>query len=690
MAAFTNHLVHETSPYLLQHAHNPVEWYPWGEAALNKALSEDKPILVSIGYAACHWCHVMERESFEDEDTAAFMNEHFVNIKIDREERPDLDHIYMGAVQTMTGAGGWPLNVFLTPQKKPFYGGTYYPPEPAYNRPSWRQVLMGVVEAFYERRDKLEESAERLTGQMVKAAGYGLNAEETRVDDRTPDAIFQNIMLSADTIHGGFGAAPKFPQVYVIRYLFKYYYYTGNAAALDQALLSLDKMIRGGIYDQLGGGFARYATDSEWLVPHFEKMLYDNALLLQAVCEAFQITGYMRYKEVITETLDFVQREMMSKEGGFYTALDADSEGIEGKYYVWDKSEIDALLGADSDLFCKFYDVTGGGNWEHTNILNIRKPAPDFAGEEGISELQLEETLKKGRMCLLKARSERVKPLLDDKIILGWNALMNTGCSMAYAATGEDRYRDLAERNMKFIFDAFSGASWKHSYKNGVASNPAFLDDYACLVEALIHLQEVTGNQGYLESAKEISEVVLDDFYDDKSGLFFFTHRDQQDVIIRTREIYDGSTPSGNSTMALNLQCLSLIFDNIEWRRISEKMIGSVLNMVTRYPTSFGKWACMVTGLVYGKNEIAIVGGQYREFSKELLANYLPDRVLQSSGDNNYHFPLLQNRLTDHATGIYLCRNFACEKPVWNIRDLLELIDNNEVLAGRKNTISDK
>ncbi len=674
MAAYSNHLVHETSPYLLQHAHNPVEWYPWGETALNKALREDKPILVSIGYAACHWCHVMERESFEDKDTADFMNEHFVNIKIDREERPDLDHIYMSAVQMLTGAGGWPLNVFLTPQKKPFYGGTYFPPQPIHNRPSWKQVLMGVAEAFYERRDKLEDSAESLTGQLMKAAGYGLT-ETTAPSSDTPDIIYHNIMQSADTVHGGFGGAPKFPQVFAIQYLLKYYYYNNTPGALNQALLSLDKMIYGGIYDQLAGGFARYATDAEWLVPHFEKMLYDNALMLQVLCEAFQLTGNPLYKRIIADTIGFVQREMMSPEGGFYAALDADSEGVEGKYYVWDKRDIDQLLGTDAPVFCRFYDVTDEGNWEHTNILNIRKPVPDFARDEGIEEQVLEDILQKGRACLARERDKRVRPLLDDKILLSWNALMNTGCSMAYAATGEEHYLALAEKNMRFIFNAFGGETWKHGYKNGAASNPAFLDDYANLIEALIHLQEVTGNQDYLFRAKELTELALADFYDAGTGLFYFTRKDQQDVIFRTKEIYDGSTPSGNATMALNLRCLSLIFDNNEWNNISEKMLGSMLNMVTRYPTSFGKWAGMVTGLVYGKSEIAIVGSQYKQLSKEVLANYLPDRVLQSSGGDHSFFPLLQNRLIPHKTNIYLCKGYACQKPVTSVAGLLELLD---------------
>ncbi len=675
MAAYSNHLAQESSPYLQQHAHNPVDWYPWGDTALDKAISEDKPILVSIGYAACHWCHVMERESFEDADTAAFMNEHFVNIKIDREERPDLDHIYMGAVQTLTGAGGWPLNVFLTPQKKPFYGGTYFPPEPMYNRPSWKQVLMGVVEAFYERREKLEGSAEDLTRQLIKTSGYGLS-DAIIPDVSMLDSMYSHIMQSADKVHGGFGGAPKFPQVFSIQYLFKYHYYRNVPEAFAQALLSLDKMVYGGIYDQLGGGFARYATDAEWLVPHFEKMLYDNALLVQVLCEAFQQTGKTLYKHTIATTLDFVQREMMSVEGGFYSALDADSEGVEGKYYVWDKKEIDSILGEDAEIFCRFYNVTVDGNWEDTNILNIPTPPVAFAETEGISLQQLESILKKGRDRLWRERNKRVRPLLDDKILLGWNAMMNLAYTKAYAATGEEHYLTLARKNMMFIFNSFFSGSWHHGYKNGIVSNSAFLDDYASLIEALIHFQEVTGDQSYLEKAKDLTEIVLENFHDGETGLFFFTHKDQRDVIFRSKDTYDGSVPSGNATMASNLQYLSLIFDNNEWGKMSEKMMGSMMNMVTRYPTSFGRWACLITGLVYGKNEIAIVGSQHRIMSKELLLNYLPDRVLQSSENNNTNYPLLQNKLINHNTNIYLCNNYTCKNPVTSVAELLKLLVN--------------
>jgi Highly conserved protein containing a thioredoxin domain len=400
-----NRLIHETSPYLLQHAHNPVDWYPWGEEALNRARHENKPILVSIGYAACHWCHVMEKESFEDEETARFMNEHFINIKIDREERPDLDHIYMDAVQAMTGSGGWPLNVFLTPEGKPFYGGTYFPPKAMYNRPSWKDILNGVAQAYAQKRDEVELQAANLTQHLFQANSFGMQAlagdlvEHFKVEK--VHEMFRNIMKNADRQDGGFGRAPKFPQSFVIQYLLHYYYHTKNQDALDQACLSLDKMIYGGIHDQLGGGFARYSTDGEWLVPHFEKMLYDNALLVNVLSEAYQLTGKPLYRRAIEQTIGFVQRELSSPEGGFYSALDADSEGVEGKFYVWSKAEVESVLGEDAALFCEFYDITEKGNWEHKNILNIRKPPEQFAAERNIAVEQLLTKLDEGRAKLL-------------------------------------------------------------------------------------------------------------------------------------------------------------------------------------------------------------------------------------------------------------------------------------------------
>ncbi|MBX2924434.1 MAG: thioredoxin domain-containing protein [Chitinophagaceae bacterium] len=679
MAEYSNHLAGETSPYLLQHAHNPVEWYPWGEVALAKAVEEDKPILVSIGYAACHWCHVMEKESFEDGETAALMNEYFINIKIDREERPDLDHIYMSAVQTMTGSGGWPLNVFLTPGKKPFYGGTYYPPAPAFNRPSWKQVLQGVANAFLQKREQLEKQAESLTTQIVQSGNFGITGQaQPQINQDYIETTFRHVMAAADRVRGGFGSAPKFPQTFAILFLLRHFHYTHNGEALQQAKLSLDSMIYGGIYDQLGGGFARYSTDGEWLAPHFEKMLYDNALLVSTMCEAWQLTHDKLYQKTVAHTVDFVMRELMSEEGGFFSALDADSEGVEGKYYIWSKQEVARLLGGDAPVFCDYYDISENGNWEGKNILRATQPLHGFAVGRGLSCEALERTLSKCSAVLLAERNRRVPPALDDKILLGWNALMNTACSKAYAAFGNERYRQLAVKNMAFLLKNFfdeGNREWKHGYKNGVASNPAFLDDYACLIQALIHLQEITGNAAYLLKAKELTELVLEHFEDKESGLFFFTHYKQQDVIIRIKEIHDGATASGNATMAWNLLYLSLIFDNSAYRDRAGWMVGSLAGVVSRYPTSFGMWALVIQGIYYGKNEIAIVGDRYKDILSDVLACYVPDRVIQSSLTNNETFPLLANRHVANQTNIYLCRDYSCKNPVQKSEELMQLIE---------------
>ena len=443
----TNRLIHETSPYLLQHAHNPVDWYPWGDEAFERARAEDKPVLVSIGYAACHWCHVMERESFEHEEVAAIMNELFINIKVDREERPDVDHIYMDAVQAMSGSGGWPLNVFLTPDRKPFYGGTYFPTQRAFNRPSWTEVLHSLSNAYKTQKQEILQQAEQLTEHLKASNAFGLSVTDPAglFTEGNITEAYHNIMHQADRQWGGFGKAPKFPQTFAIGFLLRYAHLEGVEEARQQALLSLDKMKQGGIYDHVGGGFARYSTDTEWLVPHFEKMLYDNALLVSVLAEAYQLTDDERYEEVIEETLQFVERELMHAEGGFYSALDADSEGEEGRFYVWSEEEIQQVLGPEAELFCAYFDVSEKGNWEGKNILWVKVPLHQFALERNMDPALLASFIIRSKQKLLEQRSKRVRPQLDDKILLGWNALMASAYCNAFAATGNDHYRDVAQ-----------------------------------------------------------------------------------------------------------------------------------------------------------------------------------------------------------------------------------------------------
>ena len=677
----TNKLIDETSPYLLQHAHNPVNWYPWGEEALQRAKNENKPILVSIGYSACHWCHVMERESFEDEATAKLMNENFINIKIDREERPDLDNIYMDAVQAMTGSGGWPLNVFLTPDAKPFYGGTYFPPQRAYNRPSWQETLVSVSQAFRERRHEIDAQSENLTAHLLKANSFGLQqiaGEEIFTKEKYDEAA-QQILKSGDKEWGGFGKAPKFPQTFSIQFLLRYHHVTQNKEAVEQALLSLDKMIDGGIYDQIGGGFARYSTDTEWLAPHFEKMLYDNALLVSVLSEAYQLTRKERYKEVIDETMEFIQRELLlSDKKGFYAALDADSEGVEGKFYVWSMEEVKRIIGVDAGIYCDYYDISEKGNWEHTNILRVKKSKEAIAAEKKIPVSELKKILASGNKKLLDERNKRIRPALDDKIILGWNALMNTACSKAYAATGNEAYRQLAIDNMNFLLSGFTSQrpdEFHHTWKNGKAKYPAFLDDYANLIEALIYLQEITANRKWINKASTIAQFVMNDFIEEETGFFFYTPAGQEDIIVRKKEVYDGAVPSGNSVMACNLWKLSLLLDKNEWKEQCLKMVSSLGNAITKHPLSFGNWAALLLEIVEGTEEIAILGQDYEVLLKGVLEQYIPHRIIMASTNEDEAYPLLLNKQVLGKTTIYLCRNYTCLNPVFSLKELMLLIN---------------
>jgi uncharacterized protein YyaL (SSP411 family) len=668
---YTNRLATESSPYLLQHAHNPVDWYPWGDEAIQKAREEDKPMLVSIGYSACHWCHVMERESFEDPETAAIMNRLFVNIKIDREERPDLDHIYMDAVQAIAGNGGWPLNVFLTPEGKPFYGGTYFPPVNLHNRPSWKSVLLNISTAFLEKRTEINEQADHLTAHIA-GAGFGVGIPDGLHQLRKADitVIYDQLMKTADRQDGGFGEAPKFPQTFSIRFLLQHHFYTASSESLDQVCLSLDKMIYGGIYDQLGGGFARYSTDSQWLAPHFEKMLYDNALLVIAMSEAFQTTGRPQFSKAIRETMDFIQKELMSEEGGFFSALDADSEGEEGKFYIWGKNEILDVLGDETEAFCDYYDVSERGNWEGKNILHIPNP------EKPVPEEKQREWKKK----LMMKRSLRVRPLLDDKILCGWNALMVTACCKAFSALGGENYRRLAVSSMDFLEKKMRGDGiyhFYHTYKEGKAGIPAFLDDYACLVEAYIQLQEVTGDVSYLMRAKDLTDWIIAHFSEEETGYFYFTHAGQDDVIVRKREVYDGATASGNSVMSANLLYLGTVFELAEWKKRAARNAGGLKELILRYPGSFGVWATLLNGLTYQLYEIVLAGAHSEEKRIEFLKKGIPNRVFQLSSVTHPDLPLLRNKPVMGLSQFFLCRDYSCQQPVTEVAELISLIKNS-------------
>lgn len=678
MSQFTNRLADETSPYLLQHANNPVDWYPWGEEAFEKAKELDRPVLVSIGYAACHWCHVMERESFEDPETASIMNEHFVNIKVDREERPDVDSIYMDAVQAISGSGGWPLNVFLTPDRRPFYGGTYYPPRPMFNRGSWTDVLLALSKAYRERKDEIEGQANQLTEHIRMSNGIGTGAGTNTTDEDIENAM-QQIMKSADKEWGGFGKAPKFPQTFTITNLLHHTWFSGNEVSKTQALLSLDKMIEGGIYDQIGGGFARYSTDTEWLAPHFEKMLYDNALILSSLSEAFLLTGNENYRRVIEETLTFVETELMHPEGGFYSALDADSEGVEGKFYVWDAHEVAGILGDDAELFSKYYDIKHGGNWEHVSIPRTLKPFDVFVKENGLDAEEFGDLIERGKKKLMEVRSQRIRPQLDDKVLLGWNALMNKAYSRAFGITGSEHYRQVAKRNMDFLFAKMQTEDglFFHTWK-GEAKINAFLDDYSYLIEALIELSGITSDWEYVKKAASVAEKVIEHFTDSSSSLFFYTPGFQTDILVRKKEVYDGATPSGNAVMARGLHHLGILLDKPEWREKAEQMASSMAGVATKYPTSFGVWLDLLSELKQGTSEIAVVGKASELLSAEIQRLYIPYKLLLYSSGSHQEIPLLSEKSTGVETLIFLCRNYECKTPVRTAAELQNLIYQNK------------
>lgn len=695
-----NRLQHETSPYLLQHAHNPVDWYAWKPEAFERARAENKPILVSIGYSTCHWCHVMERESFENPDIAAFMNERYINIKVDREERPDVDAIYMEACQVLTGGGGWPLNCFLTPEGKPFFAGTYYPPRPAYNRPSWLQVLQHLSNIWENKREVAYEQADKLLDHIRRNDAVFL--EKTVADPAmqaepafTP-ALLENILYSMrerfDRVEGGFGGAPKFPSSMALQYLLHYHWFTGHAEALEHALFSLDKMILGGIYDQLGGGFARYATDRAWLVPHFEKMLYDNALLVTVLADAYkllQMPGIEAeraehraklYRETIEETLGFTEREMTHAQGAFFSALDADSEGEEGKFYVWEQAEIERILGADADMFCAFYGVAPDGNWEHRNILWRPKPLEVFAAEQRLDADALGERLADCRKKLFAERSRRVRPGLDDKVLLGWNALMASAYVHTFEALGTATYRDAAVRNVEFVLENMVSKTDErllHTWKDGRAQYMAVLDDYAFFIAALVDVWQITFNSKYLTVAERYVNQVYQYFHDAESGLFFFAASDQADIILRKRDLYDNATPSGNSTMVHNLQRLGILLDRRDWREHAQQMLATMRTTVERYPLSFERWALGMQYETHPYLEIAVVGGNALEKADAIRQRFMPNRVLAASDKGSTENPLLAEKLGAEDALIYVCRDYACQRPVQMLEDFDQLLQSN-------------
>jgi uncharacterized protein YyaL (SSP411 family) len=674
-----NRLAHESSPYLVQHADNPVDWFPWGEEALARARAQDKPIFLSIGYSACHWCHVMAHESFEDEDVAAVMNEHFVNIKVDREERPDLDQIYMAAVQTMTGSGGWPMSVFLAPDTTPFYGGTYYPPAPRHGLPAFIDVLRAVADAWGARRGEMVAAGDRLAASITRQNRASVAAGGETLREETLESAVDRLRAAFDTARGGWGRAPKFPQPMILEFLLRYYARTEHKAALAMATQTLDAMARGGMYDQLGGGFHRYSVDDRWLVPHFEKMLYDNAQLARVYLHAWQVTGNRFFRTIARETLDYVAREMRGPEGGFYSAQDADSEGEEGKFYVWTAHEIRALLENEADDFMVAYGVTPGGNWEGKNI-------PKLTGT-----LDQREALADARRTLFHAREGRVHPSRDEKVLTSWNGLMLAAfaeAAVAWAMNGDtergERYLEIAEQNAGFMLhqmqDQTGGLyhTWKaagHPEAENPATVDGFLEDYANLAEGLLALYQATFNPRWYRAAHNLVDAAVGRFWIPGEG-FYDTGEDEA-LYTRPRDLQDNATPSGNSMITTVLLKLSDLAMSPRYGDIARQNLGAVQELLMQVPQGFGQWLVALDYALSRPFEIAIIGAPGDESARALLEvaldGYRPHQVIAyGPGEaTEASVPLLEDRdLVDGRAVAYICRDFTCHAPVTDPEEL--------------------
>ena len=687
-ADYTNRLADETSPYLLQHAHNPVNWYPWGAEALDLAKKENKPIFLSIGYSACHWCHVMERESFEDPKTAEILNRYFIAVKIDREERPDLDEIYMTAVQMMTGRGGWPLSVFLTPDLKPFFGGTYFPPEEVHGMPGFKTVLNKMAELWRDRRDDVTHNGEQMV-RALRDLASGKPSDSGMPDRSVLARAAAELRQEFDHRWGGFGGPPKFPPSGAIAVLLRQYSHTGEASLLEMATVTLDRMALGGIYDQLGGGFHRYSVDGQWLVPHFEKMLYDNALLSRVYIEAWQATNKELYRRVAAETLDYVLRDMTDAGGGFHSAEDADSEGEEGKFYVWKENEIKALLGEeDGTLFCRYYGVSEQGSFEGRNILHVPRDPPASPGGKGVSQQQLTTRLEPLRQRLLAQRETRVRPAKDDKVLAAWNGMMISALSRGYQVTGDDRYLKAATRAADFVFaEMVHGGVLMRTYRGvggpddrGTAKLPGYLDDYAEMAGGLIDLYEAGFDRRWLEAADELARRMVTDLWDQEKGGFFYTSAAHKNLLVRTKPFHDAAVPSGNSTATLVLLRLSKLLDNRDYWNKAEGTLEAMGDSIRDRPQAHLNQLCALDFCLHPVTEIAVAGIPHDDDTRAMLevihGGFLPNKVLALAlpgalDADELLVPLSKGKtmVAGKAT-VYVCENFTCKQPVNDPADL--------------------
>ncbi len=668
-----NSLVDESSPYLLQHADNPVDWHAWNDKALKKAKDENKPIFLSIGYSACHWCHVMAHESFENEDVAEFMNDHFINIKVDREERPDIDDIYQKVCQIATGQGGWPLSVFLTPDQKPFYVGTYFPVLDSHGRPGFGSICRQLSQAWSEKPNDIEKSAEKFLEALSKSEKISVSS---KLDRAILDEAAMNLFQLGDPTYGGFGSAPKFPNAANISFLFRYAKLSGLGKFNEFALKTLKTMAKGGIFDQIGGGFSRYSTDAKWLVPHFEKMLYDNALIPVNYAEAYQITQDPFYLEIMQKTLDFVLREMTSPDGGFYSAYDADSEGVEGKFYVWKKSEIQDVLGDDADLFCLYYDVTDGGNWEGNNILCNNLNASTVAFNFGISEEDVHKILKSCSEKLLEVRSHRVSPGLDDKVLASWNSLMITAFAKGYRVTNDVRYLDAAKSCVDFIEKhLFVDDKLMRTFKNGTVKIDGYLEDYSYFVNALLDVFEIEPDPKYLKLSLKLGRHLVDHFWDSENDSFFMTSDDHEKLIIRPKSNYDLSLPSGNSVSSFVMLRLYHFSQEQIFIDIAAKVMESQAQIAAENPFGFGYLLNTISMYVQKPVEITIVNTENSSICKSLFLDYLPNSIMitirnPSQLEGLSQYPFFAGKLFEEKTSVFVCKDFTCSLPLHTLDEI--------------------
>jgi uncharacterized protein YyaL (SSP411 family) len=671
-----NHLAQETSPYLLQHVANPVDWYPWSEEALQRAQHEEKPIFLSIGYSACHWCHVMAHESFEDEHIAALLNKHFVNVKVDREERPDLDQIYMTAVQALTGSGGWPMSVFLTPDGHPFYAGTYFPPRPRYGMPSFTQVLNAIVDAWQDRRRELVSGGQRLVDAIKQQSQVEQGRKGNELNGDTLPSAFRALQQSFDKANGGWGQAPKFPQPMALEFLLRYHHSTGNTSVLEMVTRTLEAMARGGMYDQLGGGFHRYSVDERWLVPHFERMLYDNSQLARVYLHAWQVTGNEFFRTITEEILDYAMREMLDPGGGFYSTQDADSEGEEGKFFVWTPDEIREILGGESDTFLAAYGVTRHGNFEGKNIL------------EFVGELDQRPALAEARRRLFEAREQRVHPGRDEKVLTSWNGLMLAAFAEAARTLNRLDYQQLAERNAEFLLRELRQGNGRllRSWKDGEAKLNGYLEDHAYLIEGLLELYQTTFDPRWFVAAQELAETMLEHFADSQ-GTLYDTSDDHETLITRPRDLQDNATPSGNAMAATTLLKLAGFTHDHRYVDIAHGALTQMQSptgggMLSQYPLGFGQWLVAFDYALSHPFEIAIVGSPDDEATRALLgvatSGFRPHQVLAygPAGMAAAAVPLLADRdLVDDKPAAYICRDFVCQVPVTDTERLREQLE---------------